>query len=518
MRVPRRHRFRVRGGAAALLRALPPGDRFCFAPRAAGPRTFGAGARATLAAAGGEGASGPRFDEDPLGGDPLLRAPLRALLPRVPLAGGARLPASFDFPGGAVGFATYERCTAIEGFTPRALGREGPSIHFAIYDTFATWSPGRGRDAASLARAGAHPDAAGAGSAGRGAHASSTAAHASSASGEVEVVSWGLTEEGSFDEALALRRAGEMEERLREAAAAGAAAETAPAIGTASPALPRASLDPDAHARAVHAILEHIRRGDIYQANLTARFDAAFPGDPLELFERLLASNPSPHSAFLEAAGVVVVSSSPERLIAVSGRDVEARPIKGTAHRDADPARDRAAAAWLLASEKDRAELLMITDLLRNDLGKVCEYGSVRVSELRALESFAHVHHLVSTIRGRLHPGLDALDALHAVSPCGSITGTPKRRALEILAALEPAPRDVYTGAVGWVGFDRSAHWSVAIRTGILSRGVFTYGAGGGIVADSRPELEWEELRVKAKGIEDALGVVRAHEPAAGSA
>ncbi len=149
----------------------------------------------------------------------------------------------------------------------------------------------------------------------------------------------------------------------------------------------------------------------------------------------------------------------------------------------------------------------MITDLLRNDFGKVCEPGTVRVPELRALESFAHVHHLVSTVRGRLRPGLDALDALAAVFPCGSIAGAPKRRAMEILAALEPVRRDVYTGAVGWLGFDRSADWSVAIRTGILAGEVFSFGAGGGIVAESNPDSEWEELQVKAKGMAQALGI-----------
>jgi anthranilate/para-aminobenzoate synthase component I len=320
----------------------------------------------------------------------------------------------------------------------------------------------------------------------------------------VEVVSWGLTDEGSFDEALALRRAEELEDRLRAVApdSDDAPGETAFEVGG-----PSSSLTEAAHAEGCAKILEAIARGDVYQANLTARFDVSFAGDASALFERLLESSPAPHAAYLEAPGLTVVSASPEQLIRVRGREVTSRPIKGTAPRSSDPARDRDAASALLRSPKDAAELVMITDLLRNDLGKVCEPGSVRVPALRALESYAHVHHLVSTIRGELRTGLDALDALAATFPCGSIAGAPKRRAMQILAELEPAPRDVYTGTVGWIGFDRSADWSVAIRTGMLVGGTFSFGSGGGIVIDSVPGAEWEELLVKAKGMAQALGV-----------
>ncbi|MBZ0268060.1 anthranilate synthase component I family protein, partial [bacterium] len=183
------------------------------------------------------------------------------------------------------------------------------------------------------------------------------------------------------------------------------------------------------------------------------------------------------------------------------------RPIKGTAARHADDAEDRRRAGALLASTKDRAELLMITDLLRNDLGKVCAPGSVRVPALRTLESFPHLHHLVSTIRGTLAPSLDVFDALAAVFPCGSITGAPKRRAMEILRDLEPAPRGIYTGAVGWIGFDRSASFRVAIRTGEHRDGVFSFGAGGGIVIDSTADAEWRELLLKTRAFARALGV-----------
>ncbi len=462
MRIPRRHRFRVRASAAALFHALPPGDRFRFASSVDSKTTFGHGARATIAS---------RVQDLAEGDDPLLRPKLRALLPRVPVDRD-----SSTFRGGAVGFVTYERGFPGELLGRRPLPRPGPDVYFAVYDTLAIADP---------------------------------------AQDDVEVVSWGLTEEGSFDESLALRRAEELESLLGDARG-GSFDHDSERGALFDAGTPRVSLSREEHARACETILEAIARGDLYQANLTARFDVPFRGDPAALFERVLASSPAPHAAYLEAQGLAIVSASPEQLLRADERDIEARPIKGTAPRHEDPEQDRTSAEALLHSTKDAAELLMITDLLRNDFGKVCEPGSVRVPVLRTLESFAHVHHLVSTIRGRLRPGLDALDALHAVFPCGSIAGAPKRRAMELLATLEPAPRDVYTGSVGWMGFDRNALWSVAIRTGILFDETFSFGAGGGIVAESKPESEWEELLVKAKGMAQALGVAVGHETIGG--
>ncbi|HET9888581.1 MAG TPA: anthranilate synthase component I family protein [bacterium] len=454
MRIPRRHRFRTHLFGNALFRALPAGERFRFAAGEAAQSVFGADPVAVLSSRSEDLSAGER------NADPLLLQELRALLPRVP-----DVESGQHFSGGAIGFITYERGAMLEDLGPVQLERGGPDLHFAIYDTFATWHP---------------------------------------ASSEVEVVSWGLTREGFFDETLALRRAGKLEERLRAAAPDFDFGPRAADVAF-DPAAMRTSLDRAAHARGVESILNSIARGDIYQANLTVRFDVPYSGDPVALFERHLAENPSPHAAYLEADGMTILSSSPERLLWVQGREVETRPIKGTSPRFADPVRDRASAQSLLASEKDQAELLMITDLLRNDLGKVCAYGSVRVPALRALESYAHVHHLVSTIRGTLRPPWDGLDALAAVFPCGSIAGAPKRRAMQILRQLEPAPRDVYTGTIGWVGFDRSSHWSVAIRTGILAQGMLSFGAGGGIVADSNPDAEWNELHWKAKAFTEAL-------------
>lgn len=465
MRIPRRHRFRTRLDANELFARLPGAHRFRLGRSADGAQAFGA---APVAVVTGDASRGIPKDE------------LRRLLPQVPPAGRE------GFPGGVVGCVSYERGYDVEGLSRRHDLAPGPDVWFGVYDTFAATDP----------------DA-----------------------GEVEVVSWGLGEDGVFDEKRALARAEDLEDALRGDAASvsRAAIVAAPVAASPAPRAPRSltaapqslaaaprvrsSLEPSTHAGAVAEILEAIRRGDIYQANLTARFDVATSADPVQLFERLLRDNPAPHSLFLETDRGVVLSSSPERLLSARDRCLETRPIKGTAARDSNPAVDRMLAKELLASEKNRAELLMITDLLRNDLGKVCDPGTVRVPKLVALESFPHLHHLVSTIVGRLRAPLDVFDALEAVFPCGSITGAPKRRAMEILAELEPAPRGIYTGTTGWVGFDRTADFAVAIRTGVYADGVFSFGSGGGIVVDSEAAAEWSELTLKARAFALALDV-----------
>ena len=459
MRVPRRHRFRTDVTADELFRRLPPIHRFRLAGTGR-PDTFGADPVATV--------SPTTAPDDP---SPLLVRALRDALPRVPSTRTAGV-----FPGGAVGAIAYERGIPLVSLPADPRPLPGPAIWFGIYDTFAVV---RGT--------------------------------------EVEVVSWGLRDDGTFDEQMALQRAGDLESRLRSSRSAGHPPEAGREPGAAQASLARAtepddvpfvaSLDEAGHAERVHGILSAIRRGDIYQANLTVRFDVPTSRDPMALFGELLRDNPAPYATFLETDEGTVVSCSPERLLAADGRHLETRPIKGTEARSDDPARDRELAARLAVSEKDRAELLMITDLARNDLGRVCEPGTVRVPRLRAVESFPHVHHLVSTVTGQLRPGLDVLDALEASFPYGSITGAPKRRAIQILRELETKPRGVYTGTVGWIGFDRTADLAVAIRTGVLHEGVFTFGAGGGIVADSSPEAEWNELRLKAKAFALALGI-----------
>jgi para-aminobenzoate synthetase component 1 len=266
-----------------------------------------------------------------------------------------------------------------------------------------------------------------------------------------------------------------------------------------------ATLDRPAYLPRARRVLDYIAAGDCYQANLTREFRAPYAGDPWTFYRHLHDHNPSPMGAYLEYPFGCVLSSSPERFIGVSGREVLTQPIKGTRRRRADPAEDAAARASLLASEKDRAENVMIVDLLRNDLGRVCETGSVEVRRLCELESFATVHHLVSTISGRLAAQYDALDALAACFPGGSITGAPKRRAMQIIEELEPHRREVYCGAIGYVTPSGRLDMNIPIRTTLCAAGELRFYAGGGIVADSTPEDEFEETEVKIAAIRGAI-------------
>lgn len=250
--------------------------------------------------------------------------------------------------------------------------------------------------------------------------------------------------------------------------------------------------------RRVRRVHDYIAAGDIYQVNLTHTLTAPWAGDPAAFYDRLRAASPAPYACFLQLGDTAVLSASPECFLQIEGRRVVTRPIKGTRPRRGD---DAAVAAELLASEKERAELVMITDLERNDLGQVCEYGSVRVTALCELRTFAHVHHLVSTVEGRLLSGVGPVRALRACFPGGSITGAPKKRAREIIAELESAPRGIYTGALGFFGRDGRAVFSVAIRTLVLRGGRASYGVGAGIVADSDPRAEYEETLHKAAGL-----------------
>ncbi|MBW3623959.1 MAG: aminodeoxychorismate synthase component I [Armatimonadetes bacterium] len=269
----------------------------------------------------------------------------------------------------------------------------------------------------------------------------------------------------------------------------------------------RETFSREGYLRAIERIKEYIAAGDIYQANLTQRFARPFSADPSELFLQLRRVNPAPFSAFLDFGDVTVLSASPERFLRLDAatRRVETRPIKGTRPRSPDPEMDRGYAAELLKSEKDRAENLMIVDVHRNDLGRVCEIGSVRVPVLRGLESYATVHHLVSVVEGRLRPDCAPLDLFRAAFPAGSITGAPKLRAMEIIEELEPVRRGIYTGSIGYLGWDGGMDLSVAIRTLVAQGGAVHYGVGGGIVADSDPEAEYQETLVKAGGLERAL-------------
>jgi para-aminobenzoate synthetase component 1 len=257
----------------------------------------------------------------------------------------------------------------------------------------------------------------------------------------------------------------------------------------------------------VSRIREYIAAGDVYQVNLAQRFHAPFRGSPLALYRRLRARNPAPFGAYLDFAGTIVTSISPERFLRFDPqtRLVEARPIKGTRPRDATAARDSALARELLESEKDRAENVMIVDLLRNDLGKVCRAGSVTVPKLFALESHPTVHHLVSTVTGVLADDRDAFDLLRAAFPGGSVTGAPKIRAMQIIAELERSPRGVYCGAVGYVSATGAMDFNIPIRTIVLRDGMATFHAGAGIVWDSEPAAEYQETLAKARTMMEAL-------------
>ncbi len=256
---------------------------------------------------------------------------------------------------------------------------------------------------------------------------------------------------------------------------------------------------------AVAQVIEYICAGDIFQANLSQRLEAPLVGTPFELYRRLRSRNPAPFAAFLDFGELVVASSSPERFLRLDGRHVEARPIKGTRPRGVGPEHDAALAMALAESDKDRAENVMIVDLLRNDLSRVCEPGSVRVPELFALEHYATVHHLVSTVVGDLIPTHNAADLVRAAFPGGSITGAPKVRAMQIIAELEPTRRGVYCGAIGYWSTTGAFDTSIVIRTYLVLGDVVYFQAGGGIVADSDPEQEYRETLDKAGGLIAAL-------------
>jgi para-aminobenzoate synthetase component 1 len=258
---------------------------------------------------------------------------------------------------------------------------------------------------------------------------------------------------------------------------------------------------------AVQRVVDYILAGDIFQANLSQRFLAELPAGlaPFDLYRRLRARNPAPFAAFLDMGEVKIASASPERFLELRGRQVETCPIKGTRPRGATPEADERLAAELLRSEKDLAENVMIVDLLRNDLSRVCADHTVLTPEICALQSFATVHHLVSTVTGELRDGLDAVDLLRATFPGGSITGAPKIRAMEIIAELEPTRRGPYCGAIGWLGFDGAMDTSITIRTYAIRGRQVAFQAGGGIVADSDPAAEYEETLTKAKALIEAL-------------
>jgi para-aminobenzoate synthetase component I len=305
------------------------------------------------------------------------------------------------------------------------------------------------------------------------------------------------------------QRQAERDGAARAAAAAGTAPSKdaperdAPALLAASGA--RSNVTPAAYLAGVRRALAYIGQGDIYQVNLSHRLAAPWRGTSWELYQALARISPAPHSAWLDCGECALASASPELFLRLDGREILTRPIKGTRPRGADAAADARLARELRQSPKENAELVMITDLLRNDLGGVCEYGTVRVPGLAELESFPQVHHLVSTVAGRLRPEVSHLDALARCFPGGSVTGAPKVRALEIIEELEPATRGPYTGCLGYLGFNQRSQWNILIRTALWQPGRAWWQTGGGIVADSDPAAEYLETLHKARGFLEAL-------------
>ncbi len=260
----------------------------------------------------------------------------------------------------------------------------------------------------------------------------------------------------------------------------------------------KSNMSREEYTKAFDRIKNYILDGDCYQVNLAQRFSAEFEGDSWAVYLKLRQLNPAPFSAYINIPSGAVLSSSPERFLLVTGNQVETKPIKGTKHRSVFAYEDKALAVSLLESEKDRAENLMIVDLLRNDISKSCESGSVLVPKLFSLETYATVHHLVSTITGRLSKGKHALDLLRACFPGGSITGAPKHRSMEIIEELEPHRRSVYCGSIAYIGFDGNMDSNICIRTLVKYENKLYFHAGGGIVWDSKVDAEYKECFDKA--------------------
>jgi len=385
----------------------------------------------------------------------------------------------FPFVSGLAGYLSYDLKDHLERYPRRARSELSfPDLSLGFYDVVWAWERGSGRGWA---------------------------------------LSTGLPErDGRSREERAEARLARQWERIvgsagrRGSAGDGGTAEGAtPARGRESRTRPRiaSNFSREGYAGIVERALEHIAAGDIYQVNLAQRFRVEPAPGAAALYRLLREESPAPFSSLVTTPQGGIVSSSPERFFRIDGDSIETWPIKGTRPRGATPAEDVAQVAALRASAKDRAENVMIVDLERNDLGRICEIGSVRVNSLCEVSSFANVHHLVSRIEGRLRGGTGAVEVLRAMFPGGSITGAPKIRAIQIIDALEPTRRGPYTGAIGYWDVSGACDFNVAIRTIVVEGGSASFHTGGGIVADSTPDGEYEETLVKARGMMRALGI-----------
>jgi len=391
-----------------------------------------------------------------------------------------RGPAPVPFLGGAVGYFSYDLCHFIERLPSTAVDDlKLPESYFAFYDTILAFD---------------HLE------------------------GKVYLVATGFPK---LEESARLKRA-----KIRKEDVNNQIHSALPARNEGSPrnrrfpGLERAGFEPaketeevvlkpnftpEEYIEAVSKVREYIAAGDVFQVNLSQRFEADLTVPPYELYRRLRQVNPAPFASYLNFDKVSIVGASPERFLKVQGDSVETRPIKGTRPRGRDSIEDAALAQELVNSIKDRAENIMIVDLERNDLGRVCRYGTVRATELAILETFPTVFHLTSTIIGRLRQDKDVVDLLKCTFPGGSITGAPKVRAMEIIDELEPSRRSVYTGSIGYLSFTGDLDIDIVIRTFLVKDGRAYFQVGGGIVYDSDPEAEYLETMDKAKALIQAL-------------
>ena len=378
-------------------------------------------------------------------------------------------PSPVPFPGGAVGYFSYDLCHFIERLPVTATDDFAlPECYFGFYDRLLAFD---------------------------------------NQFGKAYIIATGFPELREKERiAKARRDFSELESRLSGMLGAAnderSTVSESPAL---APVIRSSGFEHDEYLTAVERARQYIIAGDIFEVNLSQRFETGLSTTPFELYQRLRRINPAPFAAYLGFDEVAVVSASPERFLRLQGDRVETRPIKGTRPRGDTPEQDEAFADELRSSAKDRAENIMIVDLERNDLGRVCRYGTVKVTDLAALEVFPTVFHLTSTVVGELREDKDAIDLLKATFPGGSITGAPKVRAMEIIDELEPTRRSVYTGAIGHLGFNGDIDLNIAIRTFLIKGGEAYFQVGGAVVYDSDPEAEYQETLVKARALIEAL-------------
>ncbi len=394
-----------------------------------------------------------RHQEETLIGNPFSL--LRGTMERFRIEGP-----SHPLCGGAIGFLGYDLKNAVERLDTKAKrDLPLPDLHMAFYDVVYIYH---------------HP------------------------SGQAFLASTGLPEKG-------WRREKRATERFREFKKALSKENPLEHIPYHLPDNLESNFTREGYIRTIEKALHYIEKGDIYQINLSQRFSLPFQIDPLNLYSILRIAHPVPMGAFIRLGRVCLMSNSPERFLRIRDGAIETMPIKGTAKRGRCWTEDMEMVEMLKRDPKENAEHIMIVDLERNDLGRVCQYGSVRVVKGRAIETYPTLHHMVSTVSGNLKEGVHPVDAIRACFPGGSVTGAPKIRAMEIIDELEPTARGPYTGAIGYIDFSGNVDLNIAIRTAIICKGRLFYQAGGGIVADSDPEKEYEETLLKAKAIFKAM-------------